>query len=79
MPTYGPDFVLSNCVCGEPEGGHRPDEAYYGEERLEGRKSSSSAKRRGCAGYRPAGLTIREMFRARYCSYRWARTRKGDA
>ena len=75
MPRYSPETVLSHCVCGMNKGAHEPSEAYYMEERLEGRKSSSTAKRSGCTGYRPAGLTLREVMRLRGCEYRWRHLR----
>jgi hypothetical protein len=74
----GPDDLMKHCLCGYNRGAHRPMEAYYGEEKLEGRKSTTTAQRdNGCPGYRESGLTVREVLRLRYCSRRWYGVRKG--
>jgi len=78
--AYGPDEPMSNCRnCLWPEAWHEPAEAYYGEERLEGRKSSSPAKRmNNCRGYENAGLTLGELSSLRYCSGQWRSAKRGE-
>jgi hypothetical protein len=67
-----PDDLVGWCLCGLNRGAHRPSEAYYQEERLEGRKSSSLALREnGCAEYQESGLTLGESMRLRYCMLMW--------
>jgi len=68
---------LGHCKsCGLNEAYHRADEAYYGEEKLEGRKSSSTAKRAGCRGYENSHATFTETMRLRYCAKRWKECRR---
>lgn len=79
-PRSGPETVLDHCKCRMPKCYHEPSEAYYGEERLEGRKSSSVALReRGCRRYEPSGVTLQEVMNLRGCEYKWRRVQKGDA
>ena len=79
MRVYGPEYVLGHCVCRAPKGAHEPCEAYHGEERLEGCKSSSVALRdRNCSEYRPSGVTLEEVMRMRACEYKWRRVQKQD-
>lgn len=66
MPDYNgprmmPSDLVGHCLCGLNRGAHKPSEAYYGEERLEGRKSSSYAMRvADCPEYRESGRTLEE-------------------
>ena len=84
MPEYkgrvcGPGTVLDHCKCGLPKGYHEPSEAYYDEERLEGRKSSSVALEvRNCQRYEPSGVTLGEVMNLRGCEYKWRRVQKQD-
>jgi len=79
MNVMRPDDLVGHCLCGHNKGAHRPMEAYYGEERLEGRKSSSTALRlSGCREYRESGVTLGETMKMRYCQYRWKNLKKGD-
>ena len=66
-----PSDEVGLCLCGLNRGAHRPQEAYYGEERLEGRKSSSMAQAYGCSGYRESHLSLSEVMKLRYCGRRW--------
>ena len=76
-PRMKPDDPIGFCRCGFNKGAHRAMEAYHGEERLEGRKSSSTAKANsGCTKYRESGLTLREALKLRSCSRRWFETQK---
>ena len=78
-PRLGPDDRLERCKCGLSRSYHEPDEAYYDEYRLEGRRSSSYALRRnGCSEYDEAGLTLSDLLRLRYCCTRWLRCKRGE-
>jgi hypothetical protein len=75
-PRMYPGDLVGYCMCGLNKGAHRPSEAYYMEERLEGRKSSSMALRRyGCAEYKESGVTLAEAMNLRGCMYKWRRAR----
>lgn len=72
MPSYGPSSVLDHCVCGVGRKAHEPSEAYYREQELEGRMTSSTALRAtGCREHRPSGVTLSEVMRRRNCERRW--------
>jgi len=72
-PVYGPEHELERCECGLFEAYHRPDEAYYNEFKLEGKRSSSTALRwRGCTEYRPERVTFGEVFSE------WLRRKRGE-
>jgi len=71
-PRMKPDDLIGFCMCGYNKGGHQPQESYYGEQRLEDKKSSSSAHAEtGCTEYRESGLTLREALKLRHCSRLW--------
>jgi hypothetical protein len=77
--VYGPDELVGHCLCGLNKGAHKPSEAYYGEERLEGRKSSSMALREnGCSSYRESGMTFGETMCLRQCMRRWLQCKRGE-
>jgi hypothetical protein len=78
-PIYEAHDLVGHCLCGHNLGGHRPMEAYYGEERLEGKKSSSTALREaGCKEYRESGMTLGETFKLRHCMRRWLELKKEE-
>ena len=83
MPSYSgrtlyPSDSAGLCRCGLSKGAHKPSEAYYGEYRLEGRRSSSTALRwKGCSGYRESGLTLGEARKLSRCMMRWRQCLKG--
>jgi len=80
MPSYGPETLVGHCRCGFNWGAHKPSEAYYGEFKLEGKRSSSRALREArCPEYRESGLTLREAFAMRGCMYKWQRVKRNDA
>ena len=79
MSSYnGNTLDLGHCKsCGMNPGAHRPGEAYHGEMKLEGKMSSSTAKRAGCQGYENSHCTFTEVMRQRYCARRWRDCQRG--